>query len=145
MTALLDLNLLAALLWPAHNHHAAAARWFHNRIGQNWATCALTQLGFLRLVSNPAFSKDSVTPATAIALLRDNTAHPHHEFWSEDLETATALAPMQKRLQGHLQLNDAYLLALASDRNGVLATLDRGIRGIAGDAFGSVVEVVPIP
>ena len=57
--ALLDLNILTALLWPAHEHHNAAHRWFAGGADASWATCALTQLGFVRIVSNPAFSRDA--------------------------------------------------------------------------------------
>jgi predicted nucleic acid-binding protein len=78
--ALLDLNLLIALLWPSHEHHEAAHRWFGGRRKGRWATCALTQLGFIRLVSNPAFSRDALSPADAILLLSANLAHPNHVF-----------------------------------------------------------------
>ena len=59
--ALLDLNLLTALLWPRHEHHEVAHTWFDERRVDGWATCPLTQLGFVRLVSNPAFSRDALS------------------------------------------------------------------------------------
>jgi uncharacterized protein len=68
-TALLDVNLLIALLWPAHEHHEAAHRWFGARRSKRWATCPLTQLAFVRIVSNPSFSTDAITPEEAVALL----------------------------------------------------------------------------
>ena len=100
-TALLDLKILTALLWPAHEHHDAAHRWFRARGGARWATCSLTQLGFVRLVSNPAFSRDAVTPRAALALLAVNVKHPSHEFWAERLQVVDAVAGIESALQGY--------------------------------------------
>ncbi len=86
-TALLDLNILTALLWPAHEHHAAAHRWFSHRSSAPWATCPLTQLGFVRLVTNPSFSRD----AYALALIGANIRHSNHQFWSDSLQIPQAL------------------------------------------------------
>ncbi len=142
-TALLDLNILTALLWPAHEHHEAAHRWFGARGNARWATCSITQLGFVRIVSNPAFSRDALTPPEAITLLATNLSHPAHEFWTESLQVPAAVRGMEPGLHGYRQLTDAYLLALAARRKGVLATFDRALRGLAGDTFDSALEVVP--
>ena len=142
-TALLDLNILTALLWPAHEHHDIAHRWFGARGNARWATCPLTQLGFVRLVSNPAFSRDALTPPAATALLAANLTHAGHEFWPDSLQLPRAVKGMEPALSGFRQLTDAYLLALAGGRKGVLATFDRGLRTIAGQTFGAALEVVP--
>ena len=142
-TALLDLNILTALLWPAHEHHDVAHRWFAARANARWATCSLTQLGFVRIVSNPAFSRDALSPVEALALLAENLAHPRHEFWTETFQVPAAVKGMEARLQGYRQLTDAYLLALASRRKGVLVTFDRGLRSLAGDTFDVALEIVP--
>jgi toxin-antitoxin system PIN domain toxin len=141
--ALLDINILTALLWPAHEHHEVAHRWFADRAAAPWATCALTQLGFVRIVSNPAFSRDALSPVEALAFLGENLAHSAHEFWSDSLQVPAAVKDMEARLQGYKQLTDAYLLAVANRRKGVLATFDRGLRTIAGDSFAGAVEIVP--
>ena len=141
--ALLDINILTALLWPAHEHHEAAHRWFGGRADARWATCSLTQLGFVRIVSNPAFSRDALSPADGLALLGDNLTHPAHEFWSDSLQLPAAVRGMEASLQGDKQLTAAYLLALAHRRKGVLATFDRGLRTLAGDAFRGALEIVP--
>lgn len=142
-TALLDLNILTALLWPAHEHHDAAHRWFHARANARWATCALTQLGFVRIVSNPAFSRDALSPSGGVALLAANLSHATHEFWPEHLQVPAAVKGMEPALKGHRQLMNAYLLALAIRRKGLLATFDRGLRSLAGEAFDSALEIVP--
>lgn len=142
-TALLDLNILTALFWPAHEHHEAAHRWFQARAHAHWATCPLTQLGFVRLVSNPAFSRDAVSPSGGLTLLAANLSHGGHEFWTETLQVPGAIKGMEPGLLGYRQLTDAYLLALANRRKGVLATFDRGLRSLAADNFNSALEIVP--
>ena len=142
--ALLDINILTALLWPTHEHHDVAHRWFGGREDAPWATCSLTQLGFVRIVSNPAFSRDALSPTEALALLGENVAHPAHEFWIDDVQVPAAVKAMNARVQGYKQLTDAYLLALAHRRKGVLATFDRGLRSLAGNEFSASVEIVPI-
>jgi len=142
-TALLDLNILTALLWPAHEHHEAAHRWFSRRANAGWATCSLTQLGFARIVSNPAFSRDALSPLAAVALLAANLTHAAHEFWTESLQVPAAIKGMEPGSHGYRQLTDAYLLALAGRRKGVLATFDRGLRTLAAGAFDSALEIVP--
>lgn len=142
-TALLDINILTALLWPAHEHHNVAHAWFVDRAEAPWATCSLTQLGFVRIVSNPAFSRDALSSVEAVALLAENLAHPSHEFWTDGLQVPGAVKGMEARLQGYKQLTDAYLLAVAHRRKGVLATFDRGLRTLAGDALSRSLELVP--
>ena len=142
-TALLDLNILTALLWPTHEHHDAAHRWFAARSNAKWATCSLTQLGFVRIVSNPAFSRDALAPAGAVTLLAENLTHPAHEFWTENLQVPAAVKGLEAAWQGHRQLTDAYLLALASRRKGILATFDRGLRALAVTPFDAALEIVP--
>jgi predicted nucleic acid-binding protein len=79
----------------------------------------------------------------ALALLGENLAHPDHEFWTDSLQVPSAVKGIEARLQGYRQLTDAYLLALAHRRKGVLATFDRGLRTLAGDEFGGSLEIVP--
>jgi uncharacterized protein len=102
--ALLDINILTALLWPAHEHPEVAHDWFGARAHASWATCSLTQLGFVRIVSNPAFSRDALSGVEALALLGENLAHPGHEFWADSLQVPTAVKGMESSLQGYKQL-----------------------------------------
>jgi len=94
-------------------------------------------------MSNPTFSRDALSPAEALALLGENLAHPAHEFWADSLQLPLAVKSMEPRLQGYKQLTDAYLLALAHRRKGVLATFDRGLRMLAGEELSGSVELVP--
>lgn len=124
---LLDVNLLIALLWPPHEAHARAQRWFAHHGQQGWATCAMTQAGFIRIVSNPAFSRRAVSPQDALEVLSGSLQHPAHRFWTEDIEVTEALAHFGGRLLGHQQVTDAYLLGLAIHKKGRLATLDTSL------------------
>jgi toxin-antitoxin system PIN domain toxin len=127
---LLDTNLLIALIWPSHERHDLALKWFARNRVKGWATCPLTQAGFVRIVSNPAFSRDAVQPREAISVLSANTAAKDHTFWPDELPISDAVAFAGVRLVGHQQVTDAYLLGLAIRRGGMLATLDQRIAAL---------------
>ena len=128
---LLDVNVLIALFWPAHEFHGCAHRWFLNNSGNRWATCSFTEAAFVRIVSNPKFSPQSVHPREAMRLLRSNLESTSHVFWPDNtsfLDIVSAFAP---RIAGHQQVSDAYLLGLAKAHRGRLVTLDRAIVALA--------------
>jgi toxin-antitoxin system PIN domain toxin len=127
---LLDVNVLIALAWPNHVHHREALEWFQRKASHAFRTCPLTQTGFVRISSNPAFTLHAATPGEALALLRKITALAGHEFWPDDLPVSDAF-PDAMLLAGHRQITDAYLLALAAAHDGMVATLDRGIAPLA--------------
>ena len=127
MTHLLDVNLLIALLWPRHEAHDKAQRWFAENAHYGWATCPITQAGFIRIVSNPAFSRHSLSPKDALGILKDSLEHRGHRFWTEDISVPDAFAVSSQRLVGHQQVTDAYLLGLAVHRKGKLATFDASL------------------
>lgn len=134
MTALLlDVNVLIALLWPAHESHQRAQNWFARSGSAGWATCPFTQAAFVRIVSNPAFSRDAVTPMEAVNLLAANVRHQAHQFWADEIDFVTAVWPLTARLKGHQQVTDAYLLGLAKHKKGKLATMDRTVTELLPD------------
>ena len=130
MTYLLDVNLLIALSWPAHEKHARAQAWFGQHASEGWATCPFTQAAFVRILSNPAFSADAVAPREATKLLSANVKHPHHKFWADDVAFVDAVEPFTRSLVGHQQVTDAYLLGLAIHKKGALATMDQSIQAL---------------
>jgi uncharacterized protein len=93
----------------------------------------MTEASYIRIVSNPAFSRDAVTPVQALALLNENAKSSDHQFWADDLSAKQAFGRFSKRLVGHQQVTDAYLLALAIRRSGVLASFDTGIAELFED------------
>ena len=124
---LLDINVLIALAWPSHVHHGQAHAWFAKNAAQGWATCPLTQHGFVRISSNPQIIEDAVTPREAIALLDEIVAHEYHVFWPDDVSLCETEYVPTALLMGHRQVTDAYLLGLAIRNGGQLATLDKRI------------------
>jgi toxin-antitoxin system PIN domain toxin len=124
---LLDFNVLIAMAWPTHRAHEKVQAWLARHARAAWATCPLTQIGFVRILSNPAFSPNALTAAHALALLNANIGHPGHRFWADDISFIKALALLNLRLAGHQQTTDAYLLGLAIHKKGKLATMDRAV------------------
>ena len=130
---LLDINVLVALFWTNHEQHAAARAWFQSHQGR-WATCPLTQAGFVRISSNPRVFPDAPSVGRAVEVLAANLKHPRHQFWKDDLAFADAIAPFGDRVnghRGHQQTTDVYLFGLAIHRKGVLATFDAGVTALA--------------
>jgi toxin-antitoxin system PIN domain toxin len=133
--ALLDVNALVALVWPAHESHEKIQKWFQQHAKSGWATCPLTQAALVRIVSNPAFSPNAVSVSDAIGLLKNNVEHPFHRFWRDDVGFVEAATLFTERIVGHRQITDAYLLGLAVHKKGKLLTLDRAMRSLAGAAM----------
>jgi hypothetical protein len=125
---LLDVNVLVALAWPNHVHHDVARAWFERHAAGGWASCSLTQGGFVRVSSNPQAIPGAKTPREALALLEVLTASYGHRFWADDVELAKPRHFAREQLVGYRQITDAQLLALALRHGGRLATLDRAIR-----------------
>lgn len=126
MRALLDVNVLIALLDANHMHHRFAADWIGRNAGAGWASCPITQNGCIRIMSQSGYPNP--VPAAAVAMrLAEAAALPLHEFWPDDV---SLLAPGMidwTRILGSRQVTDAYLLALAATRGGRLVTFDQGV------------------
>ena len=130
MSYLLDINVLLALAWPSHVHHSQATRWFQKVGSSGFATCAITQIGFIRISSNPKIISEAVRPVEAAELLRAICSLPEHQFWSDALDWRTVQSVVPT-VVGYRQVTDAHLLALTASKDGVFATLDRGVLALA--------------
>jgi uncharacterized protein len=126
MRALLDVNVLVALLDGAHLHHRAATEWLAANVEQGWASCPLTQNGCVRVLSLPAYP-NAQTPAAVADRLGQATANRSHVFWPDSLSILETGRLRWDRVLSSRQITDIYLLALAVARGGRLVTLDRGI------------------
>ena len=144
MTALLDVNVLIALAWPNHVHHFAARAWFEEHREDGWATCPLTEAGFVRVSCNPAAVRHTVTPLDAIAVLETLTRVGSHAFWPLDRSIIQLPGAIGARIQGYRQITDAVLLAAAIQRNGQLATLDGGLEGLVAESERPFLCVIPV-
>ena len=144
MTALLDVNVLIALAWPNHVHHVTARAWFEEHRRAGWATCPLTEAGFVRVSCNRAVVRHNVTPLDAITVLDRLTQLESHVFWPLDRSILHLPQSIGARLQGYRQVTDAVLLAAAIQRNGQLATLDAGMKGLVSEDERAYLCVVPV-
>jgi len=124
-TYLLDVNLLLALSDPMHVHHESAHRWFAKKGRQAWATCPLTENGFIRIASHPNYPNRPGDVTAVVAILRQLCEAPGHHFWAEDMSILQILEP--DAIITHVQVTDVYLLGLAVHKKGKLATLDQRI------------------
>ena len=138
---LLDVNLLLALTDPMHAHYEPAHLWFAAKGRQAWATCPLTENGFVRIASHPRYPNRPGDVSTVLAYLRQFCAIEGHHFWPEDISLRDVLEA--EVLITHAQVTDVYLLALAVKNGSKLASLDQklpfeAVRG-GRDAFELIV------
>ena len=110
--ALLDVNVLIALLDADHLHHARASAWLSANIAAGWASCAITQNGCVRIMSQPGYP--NALPAARVAQrLREATETAHHQFVPASLSLLDMEHFDTEQLLGHRQVTDAFLLGLA--------------------------------
>jgi toxin-antitoxin system PIN domain toxin len=129
---LLDANVLIALAWPQHVHHAMAHAWFERIGGQDWASCAATQLAFIRISSNPKLF-GGASPRAATEMLRRIIALPGHQYWADTQAPVNSPLFDAAQFVGHKQVTDLYLLVLTQQHQGVLATLNTGLSQLLPD------------
>ncbi|MBI3901813.1 MAG: PIN domain-containing protein [Nitrosomonadales bacterium] len=125
MSFLLDVNVLVALIDPAHVQHDAAHDWFAKQGKKSWATCPLTENGVLRIVGHARYPNSPGTPAAVAQLMSGLRALPGHVFWPDDISLLDTKKLDASRLLNSAQVTDSYLLALAITHGGKLATFDR--------------------
>ncbi len=125
IVCLLDVNVLIALVDPAHIQHDAAHEWFAARGHVAWATCPLTENGLLRILSNPRYPNSPGSPAVVAELLGGLRGLSGHRFWADDISLLDPVRIDTGHLLDTAQITDTYLLALAQAHGGQLATFDR--------------------
>ena len=126
MRALLDVNVLIALLDGSHLHHGLVTGWLSNNLDAGWASCPITQNGSIRLLSQPGYP-NPVPVALVAERLAEATRHSSHLFWADAISLLHPDYLQWDRILSSRQVTDVYLLALAVQQNGCFVTLDRGI------------------
>lgn len=126
-TYLLDVNILIALVDPAHVQHEQAHTWFARVGKKSFATCPITENGLLRIVGHPKYPNSPGPPSSVIPALTKIRALPGHTFWADKISMADASFVAAQHLSSHAQVTDIYLLALAHSYGGRLATMDHRI------------------
>lgn len=143
--ALLDVNVLVALFDSEHVHHDLAHDWFADRRALGWATCPITENGFFRVLTNPAYGHDALRPDVLLKALCKFRASDHHHFWPDSVSLADEGLFTLAQAPNHRQLTDVYLLALATKMKGCLATFDRTIpaKAVVGATAASLLVITP--
>lgn len=125
MIYLLDVNVLLAFMDGQHAAHAIVHDWFAGTKVTAWATCPITENGFIRILSNPKYTNPTESPVKAAEILANSCDTPVHTFWPDDISLIGRDFVVVDRLLSPAQITDTYLLALARKHGGKLATLDR--------------------
>lgn len=126
MRALLDVSFLIALFDANHVSHRPAREWLQANIDAGWSSCAITQNGYVRIVSQPRYP-NRLTPEVAIRKLERACETRHHTFRTSDVTLTDSRTVHRERILGPGQVTDAYLLALAVHHGDRLVTLDHRI------------------
>ena len=125
--ALLDVNVLIALIDPAHVHHEFAQQWFGRNKKNGWASCPITINGCLRILSIPAYPIARSSPTHVMSILSILGEDPHHEFWPDSVSILDESLFRRSMVSGHRAVTDIYLLGLAVARHAKLVTFDGAI------------------
>lgn len=126
MRALLDVNALLATIDTAHVHHERVRSWLRDHTESGWATCAITQNGFVRIMSQPRYP-NSVPTHLALDMLAEATRSKQHRFWPCEVSVSDPEVIRRSMVLGPKQITDLYLLALAVANSGRFATLDASV------------------
>ena len=138
--ALLDVNLLVALFFADHVHHDLAHDWFEDHRRHGWATCPITENGFVRVACRQPSADGPLRPEVAVELLARFRRDRAHHSWTDAVSLTDDTLFASQFIRGHAHVTDVYLLGLAQRMGGCLATFDRSIprEAVRGAARGTL-------
>lgn len=139
---LLDVNVLVALADQSHVHHEPASSWFRGNGSRGWASCDVTQNGFLRVLLSSRYPWPSNRRDTVLSLFREVFSHPAHKYLAEGASLLDRRLFRLEALEGHRQVTDVYLLGLAIRSSCRLATFDQSVRREAVVGGASAIELI---
>jgi hypothetical protein len=122
--ALLDANVLIAMVVAEHVHHESADAWIDSWEGE-FATCPITEGSLVRLLV-----REGAPAAQATEVVREVHAHNLHRYWPADVSYSDLPT---RGVIGYRQVTDAYLVELARQHDGVVATFDWGLAQLHGE------------
>jgi hypothetical protein len=114
---LLDVNSLLACAWKSHAEHVDLLAWLMQVT--DWATCPLTESGFMRISMTAAYQASFGDALKSLTTLR---ALPGHRFLTDDVDAASL--PL---VVSYKDTTDAHLVTLAKRHGMKLATLDAAL------------------
>lgn len=126
---LLDVNVLVALAWDSHVHHHVTRRWFRANAARGWATCPITESGFVRVSSNPKVLPHALTTDVAREVLLGLRQAEGHRFVTDAVSLVDDDVPA---ITGHRQVTDVHLLVLARRSDARVLTFDAGLARVGG-------------
>jgi uncharacterized protein len=126
MRALLDVNVLIALLDADHSLHTPATAWFARHARDGWASCPITQNGCVRIMSHPGYP-NALPVRALVERLAEAANGPLHEFWADNVSLLHTKVADASRIHGPRQVTDIYLLALAVRHSGRFVTFDQSV------------------
>jgi hypothetical protein len=120
MRYLLDVNALVALGFAHHEFHDRAARWLRKRPVAELATCSITELGFIRVLSQaPSYGLTVAQARTLLLRIKESEVF-HFTFLADDHD----VSHLPGWVKTPKQITDGHLVELARANGGMLATLD---------------------
>ena len=125
--ALLDVNVIIALIDPAHQFHEAAHAWFEHNRKHGWATCPITENACLRILGKAAYPYLGLRVDEIRSVLGELCESGHHLFWPDSVSILES-GRFELAGVGAKNVTDIYLLAVATINHGRLVTFDHGIR-----------------
>lgn len=140
---LLDVNVLIALVDPAHIQHDPAHEWFARVGHKGFATCPLTENGLVRIVGHPRYPNSPGPPSRVLRALAAIRGLPGHTFWPDDISIADPAFFAPELLSSHSRVTDGYLLALARAHRGRLATMDQKLAAEVVPGGSKALELIP--
>jgi hypothetical protein len=126
MRALLDINILIALLDEDHSMHVQAGHWFAGNASGGWASCPITQNGCVRIMSHASYP-NPLNVGAIMERLGEAIATAEHQFWADDVSLLDSTIADRNRIHGPRQVTDLYLLALAVRQGGCFVSFDSSI------------------
>jgi hypothetical protein len=126
MRALLDVNVLIALLDADHLLHDRATTWYKSHARSGWASCPITENGCVRVMSHPGYPK-ALPVRAVVERLAEARAGGFHEFWPDSISLLDGKVADSARIHGPRHITDVYLLALAVRHGGQFVTFDSAV------------------
>jgi toxin-antitoxin system PIN domain toxin len=138
-------NVLLAIADTEHMFHRSIHEWLGAHREELWASCPLTENGFVRILSQPSYRGSRLNTAEAIETLRRLKAASgrRHVFWSDEVSITDRAAFDRAKIAGHAQITDVYLAVLAWRKHGRLVTFDTQIPWHA--VIGATADLIEIP
>ncbi len=125
MIYLLDVNALIALGLVDHEFHSRVASWVKSGGTTVFATCSITELGFVRVLAHAPAYGIAVTQARTALLRLKSAAGSRFTFISDGQD----ISQLPGWVRTPKQITDGHLSKLASANGAVFATLDESIPG----------------